>query len=133
VLAVGLLASAVPSSALSDLATVGSQLFTDRRNPPSYRKLSDAEFARYDLGMTVFNTHFVVAGAPNASRIDGVGPLFNSSSCDACHNNGARGRGPTGDGEAPESLVIQLAAADAKDRSDPQGDPVYGRIFNPTA
>ena len=83
--------------------------------------------------MTVFNTQFVVAGTPNAGRRDGVGPLFNSSSCDACHNNGARGRGPTGDGRAPDSLVIQLAAATAKNRTDPEGDPVYGRVFNPIA
>lgn len=83
--------------------------------------------------MTVFNTQFVVAGTPNAGRRDGVGPLFNSSSCDACHNNGARGRGPTGDGPAPDSLVIQLAAATARNRNDPEGDPVYGRVFNPIA
>lgn len=83
--------------------------------------------------MTVFNTQFVVAGTPNAGRRDGVGPLFNSSSCDACHNNGARGRGPTGDGPAPDSLVIQLASATATNRNDPEGDPVYGRVFNPIA
>ena len=114
-------------------APIDSQPFTDRRNPPSYRKLSDAEFARYDLGMQVFNTHFVLAGTPGAGRIDGVGPLFNSSSCDACHNNGARGRGPTGDGTAPEALVIQLTGAAARNRIDPEGDPVYGRVFNPLA
>ena len=114
-------------------ATLDPQPFTDRRNPPSYRKLSEAESARYDLGMAVFNTHFVVAGTPNAGRLDGVGPLFNSSSCDSCHNNGARGRGPTGDGPAPDSLVIQLTAATANSRTDPEGDPVYGRVFNPIA
>lgn len=114
-------------------ATLDPQPFTDRRNPPAYRKLTEAESARYDLGMAVFNTHFVVAGTPNAGRRDGVGPLFNSSSCDACHNNGARGRGPTGDGPAPDSLVIQLTAATVKNRADPEGDPVYGRVFNPIA
>jgi hypothetical protein len=104
-------AASLPAEAVSsftlDSGPVAPQPFTDHRNPPSYRKLSDAEFARYDFGMTVFNTQFVVAGTPNAGRRDGVGPLFNSSSCDACHNNGARGRGPTGDGPAPDSLVIQ--------------------------
>ena len=123
--------TSAPAPSNSELLT--SQPFTDRRNPPAYRKLSDAEFARYDLGMAVFNTQFVVAGTPNAGRRDGVGPLFNSSSCDACHNNGARGRGPTGDGPAPDSLVIQLAAANAKNRNDPEGDPVYGRVLNPIA
>ena len=120
-------------TSVATAAPLDPQPFTDRRNPPTYRKLSAAEFARYDMGMAVFNTHFVVAATPNAGRIDGVGPLFNSSSCDSCHNNGARGRGPTGDGPAPESLVIQLTAAGARNRIDPEGDPVYGRVFNPIA
>ncbi|HVW71243.1 MAG TPA: di-heme oxidoredictase family protein, partial [Steroidobacteraceae bacterium] len=109
---------------------VGSQIFKDHRNPPAYRQLSDEEFSRYDLGMTVFNTQFVAAGTPNAGRRDGVGPLFNSSSCDACHNNGAHGRGPTDEGPASGALVIQLATPDSTNLTDPDGDPVYGRIFN---
>ena len=114
----------------ADMAPIGTQPFTNRRNPPSYRKLSDAEFARYDLGMAVFNTQFVPAGTPNAGRRAGVGPLFNSSSCDSCHNNGARGRGPTEDGPAPSPLVMQLATTPTKNPTDPEGDPVYGRVLN---
>jgi CxxC motif-containing protein (DUF1111 family) len=111
-------------------APIGTQPFTDHRNPPSYRKLSESELARYDLGMTVFNTQFVVAGTPNAGRRDGVGPLFNSSSCDACHNNGAHGRGPAEDGPAPAPLVIQLETPGSANLNDPEGDPVYGRVLN---
>ncbi|MDB6013047.1 MAG: hypothetical protein JWL65_5297 [Gammaproteobacteria bacterium] len=114
----------------ADSAPIGTQPFTNRRNPPSYRTLSDAEFARYDLGMAVFNTRFVPAGTPNAGRRAGVGPLFNSSSCDSCHNNGARGRGPTEDGPAPSPLVMQLATMPTKSPTDPEGDPVYGRVLN---
>ena len=109
---------------------IGTQPFTDHRNPPSYRKLSETELARYDLGMTVFNTQFLAAGTPNAGRRAGVGPLFNSASCDACHNNGAHGRGPTEDGPTPAPLVIQLATSTSPNLSDPDGDPVYGRVFN---
>ena len=129
---------------------VGTQPFTNHRNPPPYRKLTDAEFARYDLGMTVFNTQFVAAGTPGAGRRDGVGPLFNSASCDACHNNGAHGRGPTEDGPAPTPLVVQLStplwpssppgssagsalAGSSSAALDPPGDPVYGRVFNTAA
>jgi CxxC motif-containing protein (DUF1111 family) len=121
---------APPDAAPPDAAPIGTQPFTNRRNPPSYRKLSDAEFARYDLGMAVFNTQFVPAGTPNAGRRAGVGPLFNSSSCDSCHNNGARGRGPTEDGPAPSPLVIQLTTTPTKNPTDPEGDPVYGRVLN---
>jgi CxxC motif-containing protein (DUF1111 family) len=112
---------------------IGTQPFTDRRNPPSYRKLSDAECARYDLGVAAFNTQFVPAGTPNAGRRAGVGPLFNSSSCDGCHNNGAHGRGPTESGPAPSPLVIQLATTPLKNPTDPVGDPVYGRVLNTNA
>jgi CxxC motif-containing protein (DUF1111 family) len=122
-----------PAALPADAVPIGTQPFTDRRNPPPYRKLSDAELARYDLGMAVFNTQFVPAGTPNAGRRAGVGPLFNSSSCDSCHNNGARGRGPTGDGPASSPLVIQLATTPTKNPTDPEGDPVYGRVLNTVA
>ena len=118
------------SVAAAGEATIGTEPFTDHRNPPPYRRLSETELARYDLGMAVFNTQFVVAGTPNAGRRAGVGPLFNSASCDACHNNGAHGRGPTEDGPAPAPLVIQLATPASPNPSDPDGDPVYGRVFN---
>ena len=119
-----------PANVQPNATLVGTQVFNDRRNPPSYRKLSEGEFARYDLGMAVFNTQFVPAGTPNAGRRAGVGPLFNSASCDSCHNNGARGRGPTEDGPAPVPLVIQLATIPSKNPTDPEGDPAYGRVFN---
>ena len=128
----GALGSA-PAEAPADATPIGTQPFTDRRNPPPYRKLSDAEFARYDLGVAVFNTQFVPTGTPNAGRRAGVGPLFNSSSCDACHNNGAHGRGPTESGPAPSPLVIQLATTPLKNPTDPVGDPVYGRVLNTNA
>jgi CxxC motif-containing protein (DUF1111 family) len=125
--------ASTPATPPADATPIGAQPFTDRRNPPSYRKLSDAEFARYDLGVAVFNTQFVPTGTPNAGRRAGVGPLFNSSSCDACHNNGAHGRGPTESGPAPAALVIQLATTPMKNPTDPVGDPVYGRVLNTNA
>ena len=112
---------------------IGIQPLTNHRNPPPYRKLSDAEAARYDFGMGVFNTPFVVAGTVGAGRRDGVGPLFNAASCDQCHNNGAHGRGPTGDGPAPTGLVIQLTTPSSSNSADPEGGPVYGRVFNTLA
>ncbi len=124
--------SATPIALAAPPAVIGTQPFTDHRNPPPYTKLGSAEAARYDLGMAVFNTQFIVAGTPGAGRRDGVGPLFNAASCDQCHNNGAHGRGPTESGPAPAALVIQLAASAsaAETSTDPPGDPVYGRVFN---
>jgi len=111
-------------------AAVSNVPFVNRRDPPPYRKLNASETARYELGMAVFNTQFVVAGTAGAGRRDGVGPLFNAASCDECHNNGARGRGLTEDGPLPPSLVIQLAEPSPGNPHDPPGDPVYGRVLN---
>ncbi|HEY0181054.1 MAG TPA: di-heme oxidoredictase family protein, partial [Dokdonella sp.] len=105
--------------------------FADTRNPPPYRALGAAERARFDLGHALLNTQWVAAGTPNAARRDGLGPVFNAASCDACHNEGARGQGLAHDGALPASIVVQLA------RTTPDGgdapDPAYGHVLNPEA
>jgi CxxC motif-containing protein (DUF1111 family) len=114
-------------------APLGRALFGDPLNPPSYRALDASESARVDLGQAVFNTQWVPAGIAGAMRRDGVGPLFNSASCDACHNDGARGRGPAAAGRAPAALVVQLGTREPDGTVVPQGDPAYGRVFNTAA
>jgi CxxC motif-containing protein (DUF1111 family) len=104
-------------------------VFADSRDPPTATVLTPVERDAYDLGHAVFNTQFVPAGTPQASRRDGVGPLFNAPACDGCHNDGALGRGISGDGPLPAQLVIQLRAPVASER----GDPVYGRTLNTAA
>lgn len=100
--------------------------FVDPREPPPYRALSSGERDAFELGHAVFNTQWVPAGTPRAQRRDGLGPLFNAASCDACHNNGARGQGPGGSGPLPVGLVIQLSNAGGP-------DPGYGHVFNTAA
>ena len=101
-------------------APVGGKPFTDHTQPPSYRLLDEIESAQVSLGEAVFNTHR-------------VGPLFNAASCDECHDYGARGRGPTGDGPAPVALIVQLRLPSADAGAAPAGDPVYGFVFNTAA
>ena len=110
----------------------GRAVFLNPREPPGYRTLTPEERERADLGHAIFNTQFVAAGLPRAAHRDGLGPLFNASACDACHNEGAHGRGPTGDGQLPSSLVIELTAPDST-IAHPRGDPRYGRTFNVAA
>jgi CxxC motif-containing protein (DUF1111 family) len=112
---------------------IGRRPFTDARNPPFYRSLDANEQARVDLGHAVFNTQWVPAGTANAARRDGLGPLFNAAACDACHNEGAHGRGPAADGDAPAALVMQLDTAPRGESQDQRGDPHYGRTLNTTA
>jgi CxxC motif-containing protein (DUF1111 family) len=78
---------------------------------------------RRDRGMALFNTDHVVAGTPDAEDLDGLGPVFNAASCDACHNSGHRTRGPLRDGPLPVGLVVQLGGTLS----------VYGEVLNAQA
>ncbi len=115
--------AAVPASAVQVI-----QPFDDPRDPPSWRPLTDAEQALHELGLTVFNTSWRPAGAARAERIDGLGPVFNAASCDACHSNGARARTAVEPGLIPVSMVVQLGGPDGK-----AADPSYGHVLNTAA
>ncbi len=52
-------------------------------------------------GMSFFRSPWVTAPASTTAR-DGLGPLFNSHSCEGCHKNGGRGRSLLDD---PHSLA----------------------------
>lgn len=104
-------------------ADFGRATFADRRNPPAVRALDADDQARFELGQVVYNTAWVAAGVPRAVRRDGIGPLFNSASCDGCHNNGARGRAAGRGGLTPGSFVMQLGG--------PPGN--YGHVLNTAA
>jgi CxxC motif-containing protein (DUF1111 family) len=93
--------------------------------------LSVAQRGQFFIGNAFFNSPWVVAPA-SASARDGLGPLFNARSCDACHNNDGRGRPPVKD-EQPVSLVLQFATSTPGDNNEPQADPRYGVNFNPFA
>jgi CxxC motif-containing protein (DUF1111 family) len=88
--------------------------------------------ADFFIGNAFFNSAWIVAPASAGAR-DGLGPLFNARSCDACHNNDGRGRPPEHENERPVSLVIQFATPTPGDNNGPQGDPHYGGNLNPFA
>jgi CxxC motif-containing protein (DUF1111 family) len=114
-------------------APIGGGAFVDPRNPPSYRPLDETETAQFKLGHSVFDTDWVADGAVGISGRRGLGPLFNAASCNACHSEGAHGRGPTGDGPVPVALVIQLQSPSSDTSGEPGGDPVYGHVLNTSA
>jgi CxxC motif-containing protein (DUF1111 family) len=110
---------------------VGTTVQDDAHPPHPWRPLTAGEQVRFDTGYAVFNTEWVPANTP-AGRIDGLGPLFNSQSCDSCHNSRRRGRGPRGDGEAPSDLVIQLGQRVSRTRVI-RGSAQYGYVLNTSA
>lgn len=85
--------------------------------------------ATFAIGNAFFNSPWIGAPASATAR-DGLGPLFNARSCDACHNNDGRGRPPE-QGERPVSLVIQFATPTPGLNNEPGADPTYGVNLNP--
>jgi CxxC motif-containing protein (DUF1111 family) len=94
--------------------------------------LDVAQRGQFFIGNAFFNSPWVVAPASAGAR-DGLGPLFNARSCDACHNNDGRGQPPVKADEQPVSMVIQFATSTPGDNNEPQSDPNYGVNFNPFA
>ena len=94
--------------------------------------VSVAQRGEFFIGNAFFNSPWIVAPASAGAR-DGLGPLFNARSCDACHNNDGRGQPPVKEDEQPVSLVLQFATPTPGDNNEPQSDPNYGANFNPFA
>lgn len=87
---------------------------------------------QFFVGNAFFNSPWIVAPATAGAR-DGLGPLFNARSCDACHNNDGRGRPPEKAGERPVSMVVQFGTSTPGAHNEPGADPRYGGNLNPFA
>lgn len=135
--AVSLLVGCSRDSATAELLQVksGGDMTVAERSRHAFSRpapnLTVAQRGEFFIGNAFFNSPWVVAPA-SASARDGLGPLFNARSCDACHNNDGRGRPPLKD-EQPVSLVLQFATSTPGDNNEPQADPRYGVNFNPFA
>ncbi|MEJ0034658.1 MAG: di-heme oxidoredictase family protein [Gammaproteobacteria bacterium] len=117
--------------ALVASAAFGVMAQDDAHPPRPWRVLTASEQTAFDLGHAVFNTQWTPAGEP-AGRRDGLGPLFNAPSCDACHNSRRRGRGPAAAGPAPVDLVIQVGMRQP-DGGVSRGTERFGYILNTSA
>ncbi|ROU02130.1 thiol oxidoreductase [Marinobacter sp. R17] len=85
----------------------------------------------FSVGNSFFRNPWVEAPSSTAAR-DGLGPLFNTNSCQGCHLKDGRGN-PPAEGETPVSLFLRLSVP-----TDPKKDaeiikkiglkpaPVYG-------
>ena len=82
-------------------------------------------------GRALFRDDWVTAPASTDSR-DGLGPVFNARSCQACHVDDGRGRPPLGD-EPTGSLLFRLSVPGAAIDQPPLAEPVYGGQLQPLA
>ncbi|MCP5074258.1 MAG: c-type cytochrome [Rhodobacteraceae bacterium] len=82
--------------------------------------LSPERIIDFKLGSALFHRVWHPAPATGQSS-DGLGPLFNARSCEACHIRDGRGHAPTADDTT--SFLLKLAVTSPE--AGP--DPVYGR------
>ncbi|MGN6106616.1 MAG: di-heme oxidoreductase family protein [Kofleriaceae bacterium] len=88
--------------------------------------LSGAPRTRYLAGQTMFEIDWLVAPAGSTDQ-DGLGPTYNSTSCQACHFRNGRGAPPLVDGGALVSALLRVGTADGAP------DPRYGDQIQPRA
>ncbi len=84
------------------------------------------------VGNSFFNQNWVTAPASTLAR-DGLGPLFNATSCAGCHFKDGRGRAPDFDGEAPTGLILRISIPERSLIGENLPDPVYGGQFHDDA
>lgn len=108
------LAATVPAS--DRLPNPGGDWTRPRQPGPTYIApawhLDAEEQLRFYTGMSFFRSPWVAAPASTTAR-DGLGPLFNSHSCEGCHKNGGRGKSLLDD---PHSLatVVRISVPESQ-------------------
>ena len=90
-------------------------------------KLSNKQRLDFWSGFSFFRDPWVAAPSATGNR-DGLGPLFNTRSCIACHTAGSRAKIDEAGQILPLSLVVRLGS---KDPAIISVDPIYGGQIQP--
>ena len=102
-------------------------VFDDTRDAFA-RPLANLKGDRRDdffLGNSVFNRGWVTAPA-SVADFDGLGPLFNATSCSGCHFKDGRGRPPEEPDESFLSMLVRLSVPGRSANGGPMPEPTYG-------
>jgi CxxC motif-containing protein (DUF1111 family) len=117
---------AKPGGGASAPASTSADAFSQPSgNMPSEREMD------FRLGNGLFRKLWVAAPASTRAS-DGLGPLYNTRSCQNCHLNDGRGQPPVADGATSVSMVVRLGQPRESGHPEIQGylsslpDPVYG-------
>ena len=86
--------------------------------------LREEHRASFFVGHSFFNENWVVAPASTAGR-DGLGPLFNTRSCSACHFQDGRSRPPK-PSEPMVTMLMRLSVPGVGPHKESIPDPTYG-------
>lgn len=89
------------------------------------------DLRQFTFGNKLFNTNWVEAPA-SVHSLDGLGPVFNRSSCSGCHMRDGRGRPPEPSETQMMSMLLRLSHLDPKTGAA-LPHPDYGDQLNPFA
>ncbi len=95
------------------------------------RNLSSADRDVFSLGDHFFNRNWVAAPA-SASANDGLGPLFNATSCSACHRRDGRSMPPQKASDSRAGLLLRLSIPGTDAQGGPLAEPTYGGQLQPS-
>jgi CxxC motif-containing protein (DUF1111 family) len=84
------------------------------------------------IGNALFNRGWIIAPA-SVSEMDGLGPLYNSTNCSACHLRDGRGRPPETPDELFSSMLIRISIPGEGSHGQPLPEPSYGGQIQPRA
>ena len=94
---------------------------------------SNLSFTRSDnffVGNSFFTNAWVTAPASAASR-DGLGPIYNTNSCQSCHIRDGRGRPPR-QGELMTSMLVRISLSEGISEAVQEKFEKHGSVPHPT-
>ena len=103
-------------------ATTNQQIFNEDVFSQPLANLNFTQEIDFRLGNGFFRTIWTEA-SQEPSEFDGLGPLFNASSCHSCHVRDGRGRASLSD-DGENSLLLRLGQK--KGEGEAIADPIYG-------
>ncbi|MEI6894492.1 MAG: di-heme oxidoredictase family protein [Colwellia sp.] len=126
---------AVPKYQVIEQKTAGNM--THKRQYASYiypgQGVDNQQKLEFWSGFSFFRDPWITAPSATGNR-DGLGPLFNTRSCVACHTAGSRAQLDKPGEILPLSLVVRLGSTQASTEvGRTEVDPVYGGQIQPRA
>jgi CxxC motif-containing protein (DUF1111 family) len=117
-------AQTLPSSALLGGDTTVIDASSDAFTNP-LPQLTNEQLALFNEGDHLFEVAWRVH--------EGLGPILNATSCEACHPADGRGRPPAFTGEIGTGFLVRLARNQQTANGSPMPDPIYGGQFQDDA
>jgi CxxC motif-containing protein (DUF1111 family) len=96
-----------PAEVMQGGATTVEKTGTEAFSLPS-ANLTSTRLLAFNVGNSFFRNPWVIAPSSTTAR-DGLGPLFNTNTCQGCHIKDGRGHPPLGDASNAVSMLVRLS------------------------